>query len=121
MTYEPTARYHHVAAAIGSKLFLWGGKRETMHLAGSSEGEVNGPNERMFAVVRSLMIDLSSHDGPDKKAINSVVHILDVKVCLLCLQISYTLHNSADEATSGVARTDVLPGYHNARRENFAN
>ena len=57
MSCEARARHGHIAATIGEKFYLWGG--------------------------RTLNTDDLSHDGPDKRAINSVIDILDVKVCMV--------------------------------------
>ena len=50
---EPVARFGHLAAAVESKLYVWGGVRSE------------------FPVV---------HDGPDKIAFASLVDVLDLKV-----------------------------------------
>ena len=56
--YEPAPRYGHVAAAVESKFYVWGGLRRDLPAV---------------------------HDGPKKTAITSVVDVLDLQVKPLSL------------------------------------
>ena len=51
--YEPAARFGHVAAAVGYKLYVWGGSRRDLPAV---------------------------HDGPAKTTLTSVVDVLDLQV-----------------------------------------
>ena len=54
--YEPPPRYGHVAGAVENKLYVWGGMRR------------DSP---------------SVHDGPSKRALTSVVDVLDLQVKMI--------------------------------------